>query len=237
MRTIIAVLVWSGLLRVQLPADTVFSYVATTASMRTAIETIIGTIGVSETAAASAPGFVFSGGIQGNLPMPFQVGQQVPLDTTFFGFEPFDSGATVDFGGIVQPTNNLAGTFQILTSPSSFVILPNANPTYTFAATATGQIVATPMACMAPGEPIPSPGPGSEPICGTSAVLSIDLPGTLTVQLIQFPSGVINVNEVFASAPVPEPSSAALLFVATGLGGALLLGQRRKLRIKRGQTL
>ena len=223
----ILILLGCSLFAVQLSADPIYTYVATSASMRSPI-------GVGTAGFASAPGFAFSGGPPSYVFTAFQVGQEIPLDIPFLDFSP-DSSATVDWGGLVQPTDDLAGTFEILTSPSSFVIPPNPNLTYTFAATATGQIFATPDNCMSPGEPLPFP----LPLCGTSAVLSIDLPGTLTVQLLPpTPTApVFYVTELFASTPVPEPSSAALLFVATGLGGVLLLGQRRKLRIKRGQTL
>jgi len=213
----ILTLLGCSLFAVQLSADPI-TYVATTATMR-------GFIGTDIFAAASAPGFLFTGGRSGISFTGFGVGEQVPLDITIFASP--DGGATVDFGGIVQPTNDLAGTFEV-TSPGSFVIPPNPNLTYTFAAQATGQITALPAVCMSPGEELP-PGVGPFPLCGTSAVLSIDLPGELTVQLLpvrpDFPN-VFYVDEIFTSAP--EPSSAALFVVATCAGAVLALRKRKR---------
>jgi hypothetical protein len=221
MQGCVATVIWAAVSAVPLPADTIFNYVATNARVQ-------GPIGIGTAAFASAPGFAFSGGPPSFGFTPFQVGDQVPLDITFGDISP-DSSAVVDFGGLVQLTTNLSGNLHVNTSPSGFVLPPNPDLTYTFASRAIGQITALPF-CMSPGEEFP-PGVGPFPPCGTSAVLSIDLPGTLTIRVMPAnpasPNGpVFFVSEVFDSTPVPEPSGPVLLLLSICAGCALRMHGR-----------
>src|SRR5690242_3581294 len=101
----------------------------------------------------------------------------------------------------------------------AFIVPPNPKPSYTLAATATGQFTATPVGSFC-GRP------GWEP-CNASANLVIDLPGIMTVGLTPFPP---NIGPNCTSTPgplqctyevvggfmsTPEPSTTALLLISS----------------------
>ncbi len=199
----------------QLSADPVYTYSATSVNMQ-ATPGVLGT-----SIATSGPGFSLSGLVGFIDPPPFfHVGDAIPLGMSITLAFP-DVGGTVDFGGIVQFTNNITGSAQELSSSSVFVIPPNPDASYTFSAQVTGEFTAFPSVC-SPGPP--SPGPP----CGTSANLLINLPGELTVTLGQGPPYFV--RESFVSTAVPEPSSIALLLLGAGMLAFGLFTQTRRAR-------
>ena len=103
---------------------------------------VFGTIGLGTNVTASGPGFSLSGGFDGSLPTFFHVGDAVPLG--MFYADPPDTGATVDFGGfVVSGITPISGSVSVdAFSNGTFVIPPNPNATYSFAAEATGEFTA-----------------------------------------------------------------------------------------------
>ena len=204
----------------QLWAEPIYTYTATSASMGH----FVGSDIVFD---ALGPGFSINGGVAiDNLPF-FYVGQEIPLTISFPSVGTDNTGGTVDFGGIVTRDINVDGSIQELPNgSSSFVIPPNPNTTYTFAAHMTGQITARPIFC---GPSAPSPAPP----CGTAAVLLIDLPGELTVDLIHTggASSPYYVHETFMN--VPEPSGIGLWLLGVYTVGTILSARKRKARGRR----
>ncbi len=197
----------------QLSADTVYTYTATSVTMSD-------TPGIGVAITASVPGFFLSGCACGSgNPTVFQVGQQVPLNFSFLAAPAF-AGATVNFGGFVESVNNVSGTANEVSTSASFVIPPNPNATYTFAAEATGTFTAHPTVC----------GPPTPLSCDTSANLLINNGGELTLRLFAEGPGAYTVAENFAGSPVPEPSSIALLLLGAVAFGGILFSRKRKSR-------
>ncbi|MBV9482701.1 MAG: PEP-CTERM sorting domain-containing protein [Acidobacteria bacterium] len=136
-------------------------------------------------------------------------------------------GAAVDYGeyigGGASIGAGLSGSVQVTANESSFVLPPNPATTYTFAARMTGQFTAS-------AGVLNGCGTDSTPPCDALAVLSIDLPGTLTISFIHDPNPAApyELTETFAS--VPEPSSVRLWLLGAGMGGTVWLARRRKAR-------
>ena len=178
---------------------------------------------------ASAPGFLIPdvGGSSTGNPPRYSVGDTIGL-TVPLG--PIEGGAlaTVDFGGIIEivdasPGGGLSGYAQATADQGSFVLPPNPATTYTFAARITGQFTASAGA-------LNSCGTDSKPPCDALAVLSIDLPGTLTIRLSQVGPGTGTLYELdridFTS--VPEPASMGLLLLGAGMCGTVWLARRER---------
>ena len=196
----------SCLLAGGLSAAPVYTYTATSVH-------VFGTIGLGVNVNASGPGFSLGGGFEGSLPSSFHVGDAVPLG--MFYADAFDTGATVDFGGFtVVGINPLYGQLTVdAFSNSSFVIPPNPNSTYTFAAEATGEFTAV-------------WSNNCDPLyCGSSANLLLSGPGELTLTVHPFLSSY-EIEESFVGAAVPEPSS--LVLTISGLVCAAGWRLRRK---------
>ena len=165
-----------------------------------------------------------------NTRMSIVVGDTVPIKSFSTLGPPMPrQPATVDFLGNGRfDTAQLSGSLGVSLS-TPFTLPPNPNSIYIFPATMQGQFTATPIG--------PFCGtPGFEP-CDASANLAVDLPGALTVRLALIAASAPNcmstpipgpmqceyeiTSENFASASVPEPSSAASLILSSG---AMFLG-------------
>ena len=199
-------------------AAPIYNYTATSASVRASDPYNFDLM-------ASAPGFLIPdvGGSSTGNPPRYSVGDTIGL-TVPLG--PIEGGAlaTVDFGGIIEivdasPGGGLSGYAQATADQGSFVLPPNPATTYTFPARITGQFTA---------HPYNNCGTGSAPPCDALAVLSIDLPGTLTIALqpaSPAPGAPYQLTRIdFTS--VPEPSSVGLWLLGAGMCGTAWLARR-----------
>ncbi|MBV9304871.1 MAG: PEP-CTERM sorting domain-containing protein [Acidobacteriaceae bacterium] len=203
-------------------AGPIYNYTATSASVRASDPDNFDLM-------ASAPGFLIpdvGGGSTGGPPR-YSVGDTILLTVpggTIEGGQP----ATVDFGGFIAqvspgPGGGLSGYAQATANQGSFVLPPNPAATYTFPARITGQFTAT-------ASLISGCGTDARPPCDASAVLSIDLPGTLTIGLRPAgpnPAAPYELTRIdFTS--VPEPSSIGLWLLGAGMCGTVWLARRNK---------
>ena len=205
-------------------AEPIYNYTATSGSVTAfgAGPSDTTAIVYTNTTIVSSPGFSLNvGGSGGDSLNRYFAGQQIPPTQLLF----IENGsATVDYGGFTGGASigaGLEGSAQLTLSENPFIIPPN--PTsYALPARITGQFTAS-------AGVLNGCGTDSRPPCDASAVLSIDLPGTLTISFVPVspvPGAPYLLNATFAS--VPEPSSVRLWLLGAGMGGTVWLARRGK---------